>query len=130
MIAQKAKKSKHFQHDTRLALEYYLLGKARFPKITSSRELAKIFGKSVRTIEREKKRGLLWHLRSDLSEVEEYNADFAQRAADYEKSAKGAPLKLSNNKELLGQIAFLINGKKFSPYAVIEHLRRVGFYGC
>lgn len=130
MIARKAKKSKHFQYDTRLLLEHYLLGKGHFPKITDTKELANIFGKSVRTIEREIKRGLVWHLKSDLTEVWEYNADFAQRAADYEKSAKGAPIKLSNNKELLGQIAFLINGKKFSPYAVIEHLRRVGFYGC
>lgn len=130
MIAQKAKKSKHFQYDTRLLLEHYLLGKGHFPKITDTKELAEIFRKSVRTIEREIRRGLVCHLKSDLTEVWEYNADFAQRAADYEKSAKGAPIKLSNNKQLLGQIAFLINEQNFSPYAVIEHLKREDFYGC
>ncbi|MBE6349666.1 MAG: helix-turn-helix domain-containing protein, partial [Spirochaetaceae bacterium] len=83
-ITEKKKKSIHFTYEDRLILEYYLQGKNHFPKITNTQKLAEILHKSRRTIQREIKRGLVEHIKSDLTTTIEYNADYAQQGAEYE----------------------------------------------
>jgi IS30 family transposase len=70
-----------------------LLGKKHFPKIENTKKLAEIFNKSRRSIQREIKRGLVEHLTTNLDLRLEYNADYAQKNTDYEKTAKGAPMR-------------------------------------
>ena len=119
-VAEKKKKSIHFTYEDRLILEYYLQGKNHFPKITNTQKLAEILHKSRRTIQREIKRGLVEHIKSDLTTTIEYNADYAQQGSEYEMSAKGAPLKLGNDNLLVEKIRDLIINNKYSPYAVIQ----------
>ena len=119
-VAQKRKHFKHFTADERLILEYYLLGKNHFPKINNTKMLAEIFNKSRRSIQREIKRGLVEHLTTNLDLKTEYNAYYAQRKADYEKTGKGAPIKLKNDYVLVKRIEELIKNRKYSPYAVMQ----------
>ena len=85
-----------------------MAGKKHFPKITNTQKLSEILNKSRRTIQREIKRGLVEHVKTDLTLETEYNADFAQLNADYEKTAKGAPLKIINVFILADKITDLI----------------------
>lgn len=129
MVAQTDKKGKHLTYNERILLEAFFNGKGDFEKIRSTKKLANYFGRSVRTIQREIKRGLVEHQRGDFTTVVEYNAEYAQRKADYEKTAKGAQKKLKNDPRLLEAISELLL-KKFSPYAIIKYLERENFFGC
>lgn len=118
----------HFTWEERLRLEYFLIGKGKYEKITNKTYLAKIFNKSVRTIRREIKRGLVTHRRSEIPfEVEEYNAEQAQLSANYENSAKGPNIKIGNDKELEKVIKYYLKECKFSPYAIIATLNKRGW---
>ena len=119
-IAEKKKKFTHFKYEERLVLEFYLKGTNLFPRITDTGELAAIFHKSRRSIQREKKRGMIEHETSVTKTKFEYNADFAQAKAEYEMTAKGAPLKLGNDNLLVEKIRELVINQKYSPYAVIQ----------
>ena len=121
-ISENKKKSSHFKYDERIVLEYYLLGKGHFPKITNTRELAETFQKSRRTIQREIKRGMVEHETSTCATRHEYNADFAQQNAEHEMTAKGARQKLTNDIDFLERISKLIGEEKHSTYAVIQNL--------
>jgi len=52
----------HFTWEERLRLEYFLVGKNKYPKITNKAELARIFNKNSRTITREIDRGTVIHI--------------------------------------------------------------------
>ena len=118
----------HFTWEERLKLEYYLTGKGRYDKITNRTHLAKLFAKSVRTIRREIKRGLVVHVRSEIPfEVEEYNADFAQSSADYESSAKGPDLKIGSDQKLAETVKHYVKNFKYSPYAITKILDKKGW---
>ena len=94
IITEKRRKTNScFGYNERLFLEGYLSGRRGFEKITKRKRLAEIFGCDRKTIYNEIKRGLVEHLRSDLSIVTEYNADFAQKKADYENTARGEGFK-------------------------------------
>lgn len=119
-ITENRKKFTHFKYEERLVLEFYLKGTNRFPKITNTSELAAIFNKSRRSIQREINRGMIEHETSVTKTKFEYNADFAQEKAEFEMTAKGAPLKLGNDTLLVEKITELIIDHKYSPYAVIQ----------
>lgn len=114
-IAENRKKFTHFKYEERLVLEFYLKGSNRFPRITNTGELAEIFNKSRRCIQREINRGMIEHETSVTRTKFEYNADFAQGKAEYEMTAKGAPLKLGNDNLLVEKIRELIINHKYSP---------------
>ncbi|MCR5494219.1 MAG: hypothetical protein K6F15_01140 [Treponema sp.] len=114
-IAEKKKKFTHFKYEERLVLEFYLKGSNRFPRITNTGELAEIFNKSRRCIQREINRGMIEHETSVTRTKFEYNADFAKGKAEYEMTAKGAPLKLGNDNLLVEKIRELIINHKYSP---------------
>lgn len=119
-ITEKQKKFTHFSYEERLVLEFYLKGTNRFPRITNTAELAAVFHKSRRSIQREVNRGMIEHETSSSKTKFEYNADYAHSKAVFEMTAKGAPLKLRNDMVLAEKICNLIINEKYSPYAVIQ----------
>ena len=119
-ITEKQKKFSHFSYEERFVLEFYLKGTNRFPKITNTGELAAIFHKSRRSIQREIKRGMVEHETSTAKTKFEYNADYAHSKAVFEMTSKGAPLKLGNDSLLAEKIKDMIINQKHSPYAVIQ----------
>ena len=127
-ITQKERKlNSCFDYKKRQKLEAYLLGKNGKQKITSRTELAKRFDCDRKTIYNEIKRGQVSHTKSDLSEVVEYNADYAQIKADWENSNKGRNLKLGKDYELCAELKRLIVEKKYSPYAAIAEFNLKGW---
>lgn len=83
---------KYFTEKERYLLEY-LYNKER----KTQREIAVIMNKHYNTIYNEIKRGTIKLLNSDLSERSEYCADVAQDKYNYNCTAKGAKLKISND---------------------------------
>ena len=124
---KKRKENCCFNYNKRLLLEGYLLGKKGFPKIQKKTELAKIFDCDRKTIYNEMKRGFVEHLKSDLSKVIEYNADYAQQNADWENTARGRKLKIGTDYVLCAELKKLIVDKNFSPYAVIADFNLHGW---
>lgn len=127
-VAQKKRKGNScFNYDRRVLLQGYLLGASGYPKITSVSRLAEIFHCDRKTIYNEKKRGLVEHTRSDLSQAVEYNADCAQQKADWENTGRGRKDKLGSDHALCGAVKELIVGKKYSPYAAIQYFKTNGW---
>jgi len=90
--------------------------------------LASIFHKSRRTIQREIKRGLVVHKRSEIPfEVLEYNAEYAQNLAISHHSAKGPDLKIGHDRILEKAINHYVKDLKFSPYAMIATFNKYGW---
>jgi IS30 family transposase len=124
---KEGKRGRHFTHDERLMLEYLWCGKGGLKKMRKVSELAVLFGKHRRSVERELARGMVEHLTSELEKVLEYNADYAQQDADYQKTGKGPAMKIGNDRVLCAAIAFQITEVKYSPYAVVEKYDREGW---
>lgn len=121
------KENSCFNYDRRLLLEGYLLGKKGYPKIQNQTKLAKIFQCDRKTIYNEIKRGLVEHLKSDLSKVLEYNADYAQQNANWENTGRGRKLKIGSDFILCSELKKLIVDKNYSPYAVIAEFNLNGW---
>ena len=109
------KENSCFNYDRRLLLEGYLLGKKGYPKIQNRTKLAKIFQCDRKTIYNEIKRGLVEHLKSDLSKVLEYNADYAQQNANWENTGRGRKLKIGSDFILCSELKKLIVDKNYNP---------------
>jgi len=117
----KRRKRPYLTHEERFVIQKMLQVKRTI------REIAETLGRSERTIYREKKRGRVWHTRSDLTEVLEYNADFAQDRADENGTAKGPMEKIGSNKDQLQTMAERLKGEKWSPDALTMHYDRHGW---
>lgn len=127
-IARKERKENGcFDYNKRILLEGYLLGKAGFPKITSRTELARIFECDRKTIYNEIRRGTVEHMRSDLSTVMEYNADYAQNIADTLNANRGSVPKIMLDTALARELRRLIVDMDFSPYAALAELDEKGW---
>lgn len=127
-VTQKERKRNScFNWDRRVLLEGYLLGKSGYPKITSRKQLAQIFGCDRKTIYNEIRRGLVEHTRSDLTKVIEYNAEFAQHNADFEMNGRGRKSKLGSDYVLCKAIKESIVDRKYSPYATLQNFENFGW---
>jgi len=84
-------------------------------------------GCSESTIRRELKRGRVLQLSTDWVEYKSYCADMAQRDYDYQATAKGPALKVSNDYDFVRYVENKIIKDKYSPDAVIMELRQNGF---
>ena len=114
----KSRKNKHLNERERYKIEILLKEKMK------PRDIAKRLGRSTRTIERERKRGTIILLNSDLTYREEYCADVAQRDyLDLSKN-KGPGLKIGKDHELAKHIEKKIVEDKYSPDAVIGEIRQ------
>lgn len=99
----------------------------------STIEIAKIMGCSVRSIQREKKLGLVEQLIRTNKNIKEnggyetiyvYKADTAQLRHDMNVSNRGRSLKIGGDFKLVAHIEEKIGNEKWSPDAVIGDLKR------
>ncbi len=86
--------------------------------------LGKLLGKHESTIRRELKRGMVEHLKTDLSTIWEYSAEYAQIDAEEKVKDKGPPPKSGKHHALVERIAVLILAQEYSPYAVPQKLAK------
>lgn len=112
-----SRKGKHLNRNERILIEGFL--KAGMTPKWIALELQR----DRRTIEREVARGMVEHLKSDLTKVRVYNADRAQDVHDQNATAKGAPVKLQSNSLALNFISLYIAKKKWSPEAVAARMK-------
>lgn len=91
-------------------------------------EIAARLGKHFTTVYKEIKKGTVTLLNSDLTERVEYCADAAQRVTNERNSKKGRGLKIGSDHGLAGHIEYLIGTLHYSPYAVVQDIRRRGTF--
>jgi len=72
----------------------------------------------------ELKRGYYQHRNSDWTNKLKYSAEMAQRRADFEKTSRGARLKIANDHHFVAVIEDLIIRRKLSPAAALATIRR------
>ena len=112
--------SRRFKHITvkeRYQIEILLKEKKR------PSEIARLLGKHKRTIEREIARGTVRMLNHDLTYVDKYCADTAERIYREKAANKGACLKIGHDHELANYIEKKIIQEKYAPDAVIGEIR-------
>lgn len=114
------KSFKHFTYNDRLQLEVLLKAKH------TPQEIADILGFHVSTIYREKKRGQFEALNSDLTTEIRYSPDIAQEYMNGVLSAKGAELKIGNEKEFADRIEDIIINEGYSPAAALAKVKEEG----
>lgn len=85
-------------------------------------EIARALHVSESTISRELRRATYEHLNSDLTTEVRYNPDGAQARYEYNKTAKGAPLKIGNDYALVAYLEHLIADEKYSPCAALAKI--------
>lgn len=107
---------KHLTYSDRIKIE--ALYKAGFTR----REIAVELGYSRSTIYREIERGLYPHT-VDYRDIVLYSAYKSQKIHDYNASAKGVPLKIGNNYNLVNYIEHMILNEKYSPDAVVSYIK-------
>lgn len=86
--------------------------------------IAETLGKHFTTIYKEIEKGTVTFLNYDYSTRKEYCADVAQRKTTDRGHNKGIQYKLTGNQPLLSRIAGLIKEKHYSPYAVLQILKK------
>lgn len=87
--------------------------------------IAEELGYSFQAIYHELKRGYYMHRNSDWTETKKYSADKAQLSADINATAKGAPIKLGNDKEFANFVEDMIL-QGYSPAAILLYVKEHG----
>lgn len=88
------------------------------------KEIAEILGFHRSAIYLELKRGFYEHRNTDWTTKRKYSADKAQRNADYQNTAKGAPIKVGNDYEFIKFVEMKILKEKKSPEAILGEIKR------
>ena len=88
------------------------------------KEIGKLLNKSVRTIQREIKRGKVKNLTTYLVEIYVYSADVAQQRYDYYIHSKGPDIKLGTDYKLAEYIEKGIKEEKKSPEILINDIAK------
>lgn len=109
---------KHLTYEERFYIEKEL------KKGTSPTAIAEVLGKHFTTIYKEIEKGTVTFLNYDYSTRREYCADVAQRKTVERGHNKGIQYKLTGDHPLLSRIAWLIKEKHYSPYAVLQTLKK------
>ena len=86
------------------------------------KEIAEMLGYTFQSIYRELKRGYYMHLNTNWTETKRYSADKAQRSADMNNTAKGAPLKIGKDKKFAKFVEDMIL-QGYSPEAVLLYIK-------
>lgn len=111
-------KYRHLTRFDRMKIEtYYNIG-------YSQSAIARLLDVNRSTICRELKRGMYDKLTSDLLLIQSYSSDKAQQIHDYNASAKGKFLKISNDFNLVKFIEDKITKDKYSPDAVTCEIKK------
>ena len=87
-------------------------------------EIAKLLNKSIRTIQREIKRGLVENLTTLLEIKYVYSADVSEQKYRYNMTAKGANIKLNTNYKLVEYIENGIKKERKSPEILVAEIKR------
>lgn len=87
-------------------------------------EIAKKLNKHYNTIYYEIKKGLVTFRNPDWTERKEYCADVAQRITKERGHNKGRDLKIGHDYALASYIEYLIKDLRYSPYAVVQSIRK------
>ena len=111
---------KHISFNDRLKIE--VLRKAGH----TPKEIAEILHFHISTIYRELKRGQFEALNSDLTTEIRYSPDIAQEYMNGVLSAKGADLKIGNEKEFADRIEEIIINEGYSPAAALAKAKEEG----
>lgn len=116
------KTSKHYTtFDRRKRVQLEALYNAGVPVKT----IAECLGYTFQSIYRELKRGYYMHRNHDWTETRKYSADKAQLSADLNATAKGAPIKLGNDKEFAEFVEDMVL-KGYSPGAILLYIKENG----
>lgn len=115
----KERKYKHLNYVERTQIERWYNKEKR-----SKTEIARLLGKSERTIRREINRGKVKNLTSEYEEILVYSADIAEKKYRYELTGKGPQLKIGNDYELVEYIENSIKNLKYSPETIVELIKR------
>lgn len=111
-------KNKYLTEHERYQIEVLLKQK------TPVKEIAKILGKAKSTIYREIKLGTVEMLDYNLIPYRKYCADAGQRIQDDRSHNKGKDLKIGNDLELIKFIEHMAIEKKYSPVAILAHIKK------
>lgn len=87
-------------------------------------EIAKLLNKSVRTIQREIKRGLVENLTTELEVIYVYSAEVSEQKYRYNMTAKGPNIKLDNDYKLAQYIEKGIKTERKSPEILVAEIKR------
>lgn len=109
-------KTKEITCRERLKIEVYYKSKK------STKDIAILINRSVRTIQRELKRGYCRLISSDYIYYDSYSADIAQSKADERKKCRGRELKIGKDISYSNFIEDMILNYKYSPYAVLQYI--------
>ncbi len=83
--------------------------------------IAKTLGFHRSTIYRELKRGRVTHIDTELREFITYSADRAHEQNRENVSTRGTKIKIAHDHRLNESLKFLIEDKRYSPYAALTH---------
>jgi IS30 family transposase len=111
------RKGKYLNRDERIQIEVLLRQKYR------PSQIARLLGRDVRTIQRERRRGAVTHLDTELRTSVVYNADRAHDLHELNATAKGPQLKIGANHTMVEFIRFHIAENRYSP-EVVAHLMK------
>lgn len=110
--------NKYFREYERYQLELLLNQK------TPIKEIARILNRSLTTIYREIKIGTVELVDTNLKPYRKYCADRGQQVQDERSHNKGKELKIGNDLELVKFIEHMVLELKYSPVAILEHIRK------
>ena len=113
--------SKQLTYNDRLRLEVLIKAKHK-PK-----EIAEILHFHISTIYRELNRGQFEALNSDLTKEMRYSPDIAQQHKEEVLAAKGADLKIGNEKAFADRIEEIIINEGYSPAAALAKVKAEGY---
>lgn len=88
------------------------------------REIAVVLGFAPKSIYREIKVGLYTHLNWDYTTCRKYSAEKGQRAMLFNRTTKGARLKIEHDHNFIATVEQLIVKRKLSPEAALAEIRR------
>ena len=114
-------KYKHLTYEERIQIERW-----NNRDDISVNEIAYRLNKSVRTIQRELKRGLYLAINLMSQDIERYSADIAQNKYDTNLSNKGPDIKLGNDHELANYLEHSLIEERMSPEAAVANIDNYG----
>ncbi|URW86247.1 helix-turn-helix domain-containing protein [Blautia wexlerae] len=112
----------YFKEHERYQLELLLTQK------TPVKEIAKILNRSKTTIYREIKLGTVEMVDTNLKPYKKYCADRGQQVQDERSHNKGKDVKLGNDPEFVKFMEQMILEQKYSPVAILEHIKRTTLF--
>jgi len=118
------KKKKEFKYKHLNYTEKTLIERWYNIEHKSCKEIAILLNKSVRTIQREIKRGLVENLTTNLELIYVYSADISEQKYRYNMTAKGPNIKLDTDYKLALYIENGIKKERKSPEILVAEIKR------